>query len=223
MTIQFWLKDPTILFKENITDVWPKSHMSYEEKLNAITRLILLLIVIGLLITQNLNILMLGIITLIIIILLYYNNSKKENFTNIEQSNIENYYKTNKNLFQQPTTNNPLMNINIPQIHYEPTRKPAAPSYLPEVTTDIENCVKEFVSKPFNDPAIKNKLFSNVGDEFNFNRSMINYNTIPNTQTPSDQKKFLQYLYGTMISGKEGNPIALYRNSSGAYNYTNPL
>ena len=222
MTIDFWLKDPTILFKENITDVWPKSHMSYEEKLNAITRLILLLIVIGLLITQNLNILMLGIITLFIIILLYYNNTKKETFTNIHESNIEKYYKANKNSFQAPTNNNPLMNINIPQIRYEPNRKPAAPAFLPEVSKNIDNCVKEFVSKPFKDPTIKNKLFSNLGDEFNFNRSMIQYNTMPNTQVPSDQKGFLQYLYGTMISGKEGNQIALYRNNSGAYNYTNP-
>jgi hypothetical protein len=222
MTIQFWLKDPTILFKENITEIWPKKSMSYEEKLNAITRLIIVLVIIGLLITQNLNILMLGIITIIIIILLYYNNSKKENFTNIQESTIEKYYKANKNLFQQPSNNNPLMNITLPQIHYEPNRKPAAPSFLPEVSASIDASVKEFVSKPFKDQTIKNKLFSNLGDEFNFNRSMIQYNTMPNTLVPSDQKGFLEYLYGTMISGKEGNQIALYRNNSGAYNYTNP-
>jgi hypothetical protein len=222
MTIQFWLKDPTILFKENITEVWPKKSMSYEEKLNAITRLIIVLIIIGLLITQNFNILMLGIITLIIIILLYYNNTKKENFTNFQDSTIEKYYKANKNLFQQPSTNNPLMNIVLPQIRYEPNRKPAAPSFLPEVTESIDASVKEFASKPFKDPTIKNKLFSNIGDEFNFNRSMIQYNTMPNTLVPSDQKGFLEYLYGTMISGKEGNQIALYRNNSGAYDYTNP-
>lgn len=221
MTVQFWLKDPTILFKENIMELWPKSSMSYEEKLNAISRLVIVLIILGLLITQNLNMLWLGIITLIIIVLLYYNN-KKESFTNIEKSNIENYYKANKNLFQEPINNNPLMNVVLPQIHYEPNRKPAAPSFLPEVSKKIDECVKEFVSKPFKDPTIKNKLFSNLGDDFNFNRSMIQYNTMPNTQTPSDQKGFLQYLYGTMTSGKEGNPIALYRNNSGAYNYTNP-
>jgi sulfatase maturation enzyme AslB (radical SAM superfamily) len=222
MSIEFWLKDPTILFKENIMELWPKSSMSYEEKLNAITRLIIVLIIIGLIITQNLNILMLGIITLIIIILLYYNNHKKESFKNIEESSIEKYYKANKESFQQPINNNPLMNIVLPQIHYEPNRKPAAPSFLPEVSQTIDNCVKEFVSKPFKDPTIKNKLFSNVGDEFNFNRSMIQYNTMPNTLVPSDQKSFLEYLYGTMISGKEGNPLALYRNNAGAYNYMNP-
>ena len=71
MTIDFWLKDPTILFKENIMELWPKSSMSYEEKLNAISRLVIVLIILGLLITQNLNMLWLGIITLIIIVLLY--------------------------------------------------------------------------------------------------------------------------------------------------------
>ena len=75
MTIQFWLKDPTILFKD-IMELWPTSSMKMEEKLNAITRLVILLIFIGLIITQNLNILWLGIITIIIIILLYYNNTK---------------------------------------------------------------------------------------------------------------------------------------------------
>ena len=223
MTVQFWLKDPTILFKENIMDIWPKSSMRYEEKLNAITRLVIILVILGLLITQNINILILGFIQLIIIVLLYYNYSKKESFTNIEETSIEKYYKANKNSFQEPKDNNPLMNILIPQIHYESNRKPAAPSFIPEVSKKIDNSIKEFVAKEFKDPAIKNKLFSSVGDEFNFNRSMIQYNTMPNTQVPSDQKGFLEYLYGTMISGKEGNPVALYRNSSGAYNYTNPL
>lgn len=219
MTIPFWLKDPTILFKD-IMELWPTSSMKMEEKLNAITRLVILLIFIGLIITQNLNILWLGIITIIIIILLYYNNTK-ENFENIE-SDVENYYTTNKHLYQVPRKNNPLMNIVLPEIHYEPKRKPAAPSYLPEVSNAIDNNVKEFVSQQFKDPSIKTKLFSNLGDEFNFTKSMIQYNTMPNTQIPSDQKGFLQYLYGGMISGKEGDPIALYRNNSGSYNYTNP-
>jgi len=218
MTIQFWLKDPTIVLKDSM-ELWPKSSMTMEEKLNAITRLVLLLIVIGLLITQNLHILWLGIITILIIILLYYNNHK-ENFSNIED--IETNYTANKDSYQVPKTNNPLMNILLPQIHYEPKRKPAAPSYLPEVTTKIDNSVKDFISQQFKDPTIKNKLFSNLGDEFNFTKSMIQYNTMPNTQVPSDQKGFLQYLYGSMISGKEGNPIALYRNNSGSYDYTNP-
>jgi hypothetical protein len=37
MTTPFWLSSPTILFKqENITEIWPRQHMTTEEKLNAI-------------------------------------------------------------------------------------------------------------------------------------------------------------------------------------------
>ena len=35
---------------------------------------------------------------------------------------------------------------------------------------------------------------------------------MPNTQVPNDQKAFQEYLYGNMISAKEGNPLALERN-----------
>ena len=49
---------------------------------------------------------------------------------------------------------------------------------------------------------------------------MIQWTGTANTQVPNDQKSFQEYLYGSMISGKEGNPLALERMHSGAYNYT---
>ena len=52
-----------------------------------------------------------------------------------------------------------------------------------------------------------------------FNRSMLPWTATANTQIPNDRKAFQEYLYGDMISGKEGNPLALERQSSGAYNY----
>ena len=43
MTTQFWTNEPTILFnKEYMFDLWPNQSMDYERKLNAITRLIIL-------------------------------------------------------------------------------------------------------------------------------------------------------------------------------------
>ena len=65
-------------------------------------------------------------------------------------------------------------------------------------------------------------MFTDLGDAFVFNRSMIQYNATANTQVPNDQKAFQEYLYGNMISGKEGNPIALVRNNSGAVDFRNP-
>ena len=41
--------------------------------------------------------------------------------------------------------------------------------------------------------------------------SMRNFYTNPSTTIPNDQKGFSEFLYGDMISAKEGNPIALAR------------
>ena len=47
---------------------------------------------------------------------------------------------------------------------------------------------------------IKNKLFANLGMNLILNRSMLQYNSIPNT-IPSDFKKYKEYLWN-MISAK---------------------
>ncbi len=232
MTTSIWLSDPTILLRnDKISELWPKHNMSSEEKVNAITRLVLLLIIIGFLVTMNIKIIYVGIVTLGIVFLLYYiqnrRNEKNENFSNrlpgvypLLTDPIA--YEMNKNLYKKPSSENPLMNLSLPQIYYEPERKPAAPAFMPQVEEEINNCVKDFVAKPFKDETIKDKLFADLGDEIVFNRSMLQYNTTANTQVPNDQKAFQEYLYGNMISAKEGNPIALERNNSGAYDFTNP-
>ena len=44
MTTTFWINNPMILFqKENINQLWPKDTMTSDEKLNAITRLVIIL------------------------------------------------------------------------------------------------------------------------------------------------------------------------------------
>ena len=77
----FWIKDPKILFKsENISQLYPRESMSSEEKLNAITRLVIILTILGYLLTQTYKIVITGVITLAVIVLLYYinkNNQKK--------------------------------------------------------------------------------------------------------------------------------------------------
>ena len=54
MSTVIWLNDPTILLKyDKIKDIWPQPHMSSEEKVNAITRLVILLTLIGYLLTLS--------------------------------------------------------------------------------------------------------------------------------------------------------------------------
>ena len=54
MTIPFWANEPTILFNKNyILELWPTSDMCYERKLNAITRIILLITILGFIFTNS--------------------------------------------------------------------------------------------------------------------------------------------------------------------------
>ena len=54
MITPFWLNNPNILFKsDEISHIWPTSDMSFEDKLNSITRLVILLTIAGYLITKN--------------------------------------------------------------------------------------------------------------------------------------------------------------------------
>tara|TARA_B000000557_G_scaffold261945_1_gene261838 strand:+ start:119 stop:811 length:693 start_codon:yes stop_codon:yes gene_type:complete len=230
MNSTVWYNDPRILLRnDKIKEVWPTKNMSPEEKLNAITRLVIFLVILGFILTFKFTILLIGLVTLALVHVLYFMQFKgnKEKFSNKLPgvypilSNPE-IYEATKDNFVQPTESNPLMNVNLPQILYDKHRKPAAPSFIPEVEEKINESVKEFVVKPFDDKNIEKKLFANLGDDLLFNRSMLQYNSMPNTQIPNDRKSYENYLYGNMLSGKEGNPLALERKYGGAYNYTNP-
>ena len=68
---------------------------------------------------------------------------------------------------------------------------------------------------------IKKKLFSDLGDNYNFDFSMRNFYTNPNTTIPNDQGGFANFCFGDMVSAKEGNEFALGRwqpRIGGTYN-----
>ena len=72
MTTPFWSNEPTILFnKESILQVWPTQNMTFEAKLNAISRIVIIMTILGFFFTRNVNLLIIGIITLAIIFTLY--------------------------------------------------------------------------------------------------------------------------------------------------------
>ena len=75
---EFWLSDPTVLLhKDHINELWPKSGTPLETKLNAGSRLIIVLSILGYLVTMNTSFIIIGFITLAIIAVLYnINNSK---------------------------------------------------------------------------------------------------------------------------------------------------
>ena len=240
MSNQIWIDNPKILIESPFyEEIWPTSNMEINQKINAFTRLVILLTIIGFLATLSFRILCVGIITLVLIIILYYVSNKmdlntKEGFDLQDSLNLhglpgvypsytnpEDYEKL-EDLYTKPCPQNPAMNVLIPEIYYDPNRKPAAPSFNPKVDKEITDSVKTFTEKPFKDKYIDERLFNDLGDAFTLNRSMHTWYSMPNTEVPNNQGGFAEFLYGSMISGKEGNPYGLVKDISlgGAYNYT---
>ena len=218
MNTPFWTTEPKTLFNsDNITQIYPNSKMTVEEKLNAISRLIIILTFLGYLITQTLKIVVTGVITLAILVLLYtVRNNKQiskpkivENFSSVNAK----YYDLMKPNFTSPTETNPVMNVLLTEIADNPNRKQAAPSFNKEVEKLINGNTEKFVSSEFKDPNIDQRLFRDLGDAFEFDQSMRTFYATPNTKIPNDQTGFADFLYGDMISCKEGNGLACTRDN----------
>ena len=214
MITQFWLNDPSILFKnKHILELWPTSAMSKEEKLNAITRIIIMLSALGYIITGTNNFIIIFVI-MVAIILLFYNLTKsqivRETFTNQHFSNerVETPYKpemkSETSEKMTPSINNPLMNVLSSEYSTNPTRPPAV-DYDYSIEPKINDAVKGAIKKTLNNDKSFPDLFKDLGDKLDFDQSMRNFNINPNTQIPNDQDKFLNFLYGNLPSDKNVN------------------
>jgi hypothetical protein len=229
-TTSFWINNPTILLNKNdITHIWPTKQMNVEEKLNSITRLVVILTFLGYLITGKMKIVLTGLITIAALIFLYKVqqrqsvSSKKLKKITEGFANPNTYKMLDKN-FTEPTNTNPIMNVLMNEYTDDPERKEAAPSFNPIVEKDINDKTIQFVInnqtkdndnndnyKDKND--INDKLFKDLGDNFQFDQSMRSWYATPNTTIPNDQKSFADYCYGGMISCKENNEFACMRNA----------
>ena len=161
MTTPFWFNDPTILFnKENILQVWPTQQMTFEAKLNAISRIVIVMSLLGFMFTRNWNLIIIGIITLAIILTLYKLRKqnivyKKEGFSvnpSMQPSalspksmttnpvTLESVLRSN---FHPTTKKNPFGNVLLTDIGDNPNRLAAAPSFNPDVYDEIDSAVKK--------------------------------------------------------------------------------
>lgn len=242
MTTQFWTNEPTILFnKEYMLDLWPNSTMNYEQKLNAITRLIILVSILGYILTMSTRIIFVGIITLVIIFVLFKLKKQKitkemlnEGFTvqgnevtgmfdkTMSTTNpvtLESVLKTD---FKEGTKRNPFSNVLLTEIMDEPDRKAAPPSFNPDVDEKITKDVKRSVQ--FMNPEIKNtskQLFGDLYEEFNLDQSNRVFFSTANTKVANDQGAFAQFLYNDLkYSAKESTPEGAIARVQDNYRYT---
>ena len=229
----FWLNDPTVLFNNaGITQIVPMTGMSRESKLNAISRMIILLTILGYLVTLSYKLILLGVISLAMIALLYTaqakaptatpgnTTGKKEGFSNYANYNtgrrrtaaVEASSSPSGLTFQAPTPQDPLMNVLLTDIQDRPKRPAAEPAFNPQVEHAINQSTQEFVVQDLGgNPNLEDRLFRDLGDNYEFSNSMRSYFATPNTKIPNDQHAFAEYCYGAMISCKEGNMMACAR------------
>jgi len=246
MTTQFWSNDPTVLFnKEYIFELWPTTNMCYEQKLNAITRLVILITILGYILTMSQRILVVGVLTLVVIFVLFTMRKQKltkemlnEGFDvqprismlqgNESSGQTDSYINpvtldaVLKSEFKEGNKKNPFSNVLLTQIADIPNRKSAPPAFNVDVDEDITRNIKKTVQML--NPSIKNtdkQLFGDLLQNFELDQSdRVFYSTANTRVEPGDQSSYARYLYGTMPSGKESTPDGAFARVQDNYRYT---
>jgi len=241
MTIQFWSDDPTILFnKEYIFELWPTTSMCYEQKLNSISRLIILLTILGYILTMSKRVLAVGVLTLLVIYILFTMRKRKltksmlENF-DLQGNEVTGMFDNKPKSYVNPVTldsvlrtefkegnkKNPFSNVLLTQINDDPNRKAAPPAFNVDVDEDITKNVKKAVQMM--NPGIKNtnkQLFGDLYQKFQLDQSNRVFYSTPNTRVTNDALAFGNFLYGFMPSAKEDTPDGNMQRVADNYRYT---
>ena len=226
LIVPFWSDNPNVLFQSQyIMEFFPIDSMTYNQKLNAISRTIIFLTIIHFLFSRSFRILIIGAITLISIFLLHYYHNKELNKTDVIKQHTEEgfdnpalevlkKYDTNPvTTFDAPSSTNPFSNVLIPDYEFNPKKKPAPPAFNKNINDSILDKAKQLVIEQNpGQPDIADKLFTDLGEQFVFEQSLQPFYSNSATTIPNDQAGFADFCYGSMISCKEGNLFACARN-----------
>ena len=239
MTTPFWINNPSILFNnEQITDLWPTTNMDYEQKLNALTRLIALITLIGYIFSSSTRILVAGVLTIGMIIVLFYarkpkmtKNMLKEGFavqgnevTGMFDKSIVNPVSLEtiiRDDFKEGNKKNPFGNVLLTEIMDDPDRKSAPPAFNPTIDEDITKNVKRSIQSM--NPGIKNtnkQLYGDLWQNFELDQSNRVFFSTANTRVTNDQGSFAKFLYGNMPSAKGSSTEDNLQREKDNYRYT---
>jgi hypothetical protein len=212
----YWFQDlaSTIFNLDKALIIFPRTEMSYAEKINSLVRLSIYIGLILALFYSNYLFLYIPIIVMIMTYLLYIfrldqlevartqngitsklnNMSDKDNADlikkNMKGKHGENFESIlNLRRCSKPNTLNPFMN---PLVFDSRLRDSACDAVKPENQLSIE--------KEYNKYCIKD-----VSDIFNHNSGRRQFYTVASTTYPNDQSSFANWLYRTPPTCKEGN------------------
>jgi hypothetical protein len=191
--------------------------MAIEEKLNCISRLIILFSLLLFFFTFDFNAIVGGFIAILIVIAIHHSQKTQEGFQKQHRNSKPDKHTilpTNPNSFHRVSSKNPLGNVLLTEISDNPHRKAAPPCYDIKVNQNINRATKNMV-KDLN-PGIKEidkKLFGGIDNQHNFELSQQRFYSTANTRVENNQAAFANWLYGDMPSSKENNPFALEKNN----------
>jgi len=222
-SVVFWGENPNMLFNTAyIFEFYPSQTMTNNQKLNALSRTIIILTIVSFLFTRSTSLLVISMITLASIFYLYKSQTeepKKENFTIAQKVLNEKGIVLPTNIFQEPSAQNPFSNVLVTDIEDNPQRLPAFPSSVAKDKILIKT--KQMISENNpGQPDIVDKLFKDTNEQLSLEQSLRQFNSNAVTTIPNNQEAFLDFCYGNMGgSCKSGNLFACSNNNSRYTNY----
>lgn len=190
----FWTDDINILFEPVLI---PSDDMQIDEKLNAVTRLIMFICIIIALLLQDIKFILLMIILVLGLIVLY---KYQDNLYKVTDNflNEKNLKVVDKKICKKPTKNNPFMNPMMSD-KLENQDYSACPSYTKPISDEV-------------DELYDTSMYTNVDDIYNRNTGIRQFYTVPGNKIPNEQTVFANWLYNRGKSCKENNGIRCYDN-----------
>jgi hypothetical protein len=200
----FWIYNPSILFDSNyISQIWPYSNLERDEKLNAMTRFIILITLIGYMCINRFLIVILGLILIGLIVIFY--QSKKEGFEPFYK--LQPYFSINEDKDKKIENNNPFSNVLMTDYKYNVNKEESNEDYTPALEEKINDSTKQSIIEQNIDNADFNTAFDNDNSNIIFEQSMRSFYTNPITTIPNKQDNFLEFCYGKLPSEK---PLTIY-------------
>jgi hypothetical protein len=231
----FWIYNPAAIFDiRTVFDIIPSSQQTYTQNINAVSRLIILLSLIGAVFTGRASVLVSGLACLVMVSILYKNKSV-DGFTNSGVVGIaslatpvdfdsslvppkpiipsapvtltpDTIHPLLESNFDMGTPSNPFSNVLLTDIGDNPNKLAAPPAFNATVGKQITDNIRENV-KAQNEGVvdIDSRMAENRHSSHLFNVSNRIFHSTPNTRVTNDQGAFAQFLYGDMASGKESN------------------
>ena len=223
--IPFWISDFNVILKYPY-ELFPSKTMTYSQKLNAITRTVLILSIIAFAYTKRIRTLIIAVLTFAAISYYYTQqiHVNEEGFDLYDKTPTETLINDSEfntaDVFAQPSANNPLNNVLLDDYLDAENKKPAPSSYTAENIEIINKQTKNMIAERNPEqPLINNKLFKNMEDNLQFEQSLRPFYTTASTTIPNDQGGFADFCFGSMVSCKEGNQFACAKNIARHNNY----